>query len=192
MTIRVPADYPADKTESWPPTAGNITLIALYNSDYTSLVRLAALLVRDVASAELIVQDAFAALSRSRCRPDAESGRRFLHQAIVRRARSVVRRRAGAHRLAAGSTPSGCRRACAPGQLAIISALWTLPARQREVVILRHYAGLSERQVAAATQLGRGSVRRSLRRGVAALSPVLAAQRESSGAGSAAESERSS
>ncbi|HEY2549238.1 MAG TPA: sigma factor-like helix-turn-helix DNA-binding protein [Streptosporangiaceae bacterium] len=162
-------------------TAGNATLIALYNSDYTSLVRLAALLVRDVASAELIVQEAFTALCRSDQNRDAESVRRFLHQLIVRRSRSVVRRRAGAHRHTGTPSPSDARRACAPDQLAIISALWRLKARQREVVILRHYADLSDRQIAAATQLSRGSVRRSLRRGVAALGLVLAAEPESSG-----------
>lgn len=172
-------------------TAGNTTLIALYNSDYTSLVRLTALLVRDVASAELIVQEAFTALSRSGRNRDAESGRRFLHQVIVRRSRSVVRGRAGAHRQDGMSSPSGGRRACAPDQLAIISALWTLRARQREVVILRHYADLSDRQIAAAMQLSCRSVRRSLRRGVAALSPVLAAQPENVKSGCAEQPSRS-
>lgn len=91
----------------------------------------------------------------------------------MRRSRSVVRRRAGVHRHAAGPAPAAGRPACGGDQLAVISALWTLPARQREVVILSHYAGLADPEIASVTGLTRGAVRRYLRRGVAALSPVL-------------------
>lgn len=117
--------------------------------------------------------DAFVALSRWRRNPDAVAARRFLQQAVVRQSRSVVRRRAGVHRHAHGPAPSAGRPACAGDQLAVISALWTLPARQREVVILSHYAGLADREIAAVTGLTSGAVRRYLRRGVAELSLVL-------------------
>jgi RNA polymerase sigma factor (sigma-70 family) len=42
---------------------------------------------------------------------------------------------------------------------AVISALWTLPARQREVVVLRYFADLTETQVASATRISEAAVR---------------------------------
>ena len=47
----VPADWDADRA-----------VTALYSTHYRSLVRLAALLVRDVATAEEVVQDSFVAM----------------------------------------------------------------------------------------------------------------------------------
>lgn len=62
-------------------------------------------------------------------------------------------------------------------RLALAEALAILPKRQREVVVLRHLAGLSEAEVAAALQVSTGSVKTHLSRGVSALrdrlGPVL-------------------
>jgi len=44
-----------------------------------------------------------------------------------------------------------------------------LPRRQREVVVLRYLAGLSETQVAEMLDISRGTVKTHLRRGIAGL-----------------------
>jgi len=54
-------------------------------------------------------------------------------------------------------------------RLALVAALTRLPKRQREVVALRHLAGLSERECAATLDVSAGSVKTHLSRGLAAL-----------------------
>jgi len=54
-------------------------------------------------------------------------------------------------------------------RVTLIAALNTLPARQREVIVLRHLSGLSEDEVARALGIGPGTVKTHMRRGLAAL-----------------------
>ena len=73
----------------------------LYSLHYRPLVRLAALLVRDAATAEEVVQDAFVAVYGGWQRlGDAEKALAYLRQAVVNRSRSVLR-----HRTVAGDGP---------------------------------------------------------------------------------------
>ena len=73
----------------------------LYSAHYQALVRLATLLVRDAATAEEVVQDAFAAMRGGWQRMgDAEKALAYLRQAVVNRSRSVLR-----HRTASGDNP---------------------------------------------------------------------------------------
>jgi ATP-dependent Clp protease ATP-binding subunit ClpA len=63
---------------------------------YRSLVRLAALLVRDVATAEEVVQDSFIAMHTAwRRLPDNDKALSYLRQSVVNRSRSVLRHRGG-------------------------------------------------------------------------------------------------
>ena len=67
---------------------------ALYRTHYRSLVRLAALLVRDVATAEEIVQDSFVAMHTAwRRLQDNEKALSYLRQSVVNRSRSALQRR---------------------------------------------------------------------------------------------------
>jgi RNA polymerase sigma factor (sigma-70 family) len=54
-------------------------------------------------------------------------------------------------------------------RLALLEAMARLPKRQREVVALRHLAGLSEAETAAALRVSAGSVKTHLSRGLASL-----------------------
>ena len=45
------------------------------------------------------------------------------------------------------------------GDSGLVSAVWALPARQREVLVLRYFADLPENRVAAATGLSEDTVR---------------------------------
>src|SRR5690606_16201985 len=68
---------------------------ALYSAHYRSLVRLAVLLVRDVATAEEVVQDAFVAIHGAwRRLRDPDKALAYLRQSVVNRSRSVLRHRA--------------------------------------------------------------------------------------------------
>ena len=56
---------------------------------------------------------------------------------------------------------------------AVIAALHGLPARQREVVVLRYYADLSEAEIATAMGISRGAVKSHTARGMTALRAAL-------------------
>jgi RNA polymerase sigma factor (sigma-70 family) len=56
---------------------------------------------------------------------------------------------------------------------AVIAALRDLPERQREALVLRYYADLSEAEIAAAMKISRGAVKSHTSRGMAALRLAL-------------------
>lgn len=150
----------------------------LYHLHYTSLVRLAMLLVRDVATAEEVVQDSFIAMHDGwRRLRDADKALSYLRQSVVNRARSVLRHRVVVDKNApkpAPDMPSAEHAALAAlERSAVVSALRELPARQREVVVLRYYADLSESQIAHAMGISRGAVKSHTSRAMAALRSVL-------------------
>ena len=61
---------------------------------------------------------------------------------------------------------------------ALISALRTLPARQREVLVLRYYGDLSEAQIASAMGISRGAVKSHAARAMSSLRAVLSGMGE--------------
>jgi DNA-directed RNA polymerase specialized sigma24 family protein len=120
---------------------------ALYRLHYPALVRLAALLIPDLATAEDIVQDVFAAVhGRWRVQPDADAALAYLRWSVVQRSRTVP---------PPGQPAAGTGE---PGS-AVISALRALSPRQREVVVLRYFADLPEAEIAAATGMSMAAVR---------------------------------
>ncbi|MGV9951720.1 sigma-70 family RNA polymerase sigma factor [Streptomyces cellulosae] len=62
-------------------------------------------------------------------------------------------------------------------QRVLIDALQQLPARQREALVLRHWLGLKEAEIAAAMGISRGSVKTHTSRGIAALTQAMEARR---------------
>jgi RNA polymerase sigma-70 factor (sigma-E family) len=150
----------------------------LYGRHFSSLVRLATLLVRDNATAEEVVQDAFIAMHRGWYRlRDEENALAYLRQAVVNRARSVLRHRAIVERHIP-KPPPGIPSA-EDGAIsmfersAVIVALRDLPDRQREALILRYYGDLSEAEIAAAMGISRGAVKSHTARGMTALRAAL-------------------
>ena len=142
------------------------------------MVRLAVLLVRDVATAEEIVQDSFIAMHAAWSRPpDGEKALSYLRQSVVNRSRSVLRHRVVVDRNApkpSPDMPSAEQGAISlPERSAVIAALRTLPPRQHEALVLKYYADLSDAQIAAAMGISKGAVKSHTVRGVAALRVVL-------------------
>jgi DNA-directed RNA polymerase specialized sigma24 family protein len=135
----------------WPGPAAPVetadadrALTELYQLHYRPLVKMAALLVPDLATAEDIVQDAFAAVYSAwpgcRDRPDAGAALSLLLRLVVDRSRAV---------------PPGRR----PADSGLVSALWALPARQREILVLQYVGDLPENQVAAVAGISEAAVR---------------------------------
>lgn len=159
-------------------------LVELYRSDYTRLVRLATMLVDDRGTAEELVQDAFVAFARQQPqRPllDPNAAGAYLRTTVVNRARSQLRKRAVRRRHlrsveAPPSAPPADRDVLAnDANRRMLEALDELPARQRQVLILRYYAELSEREIADALGISAGSVKTHAHRGLAALETRLEA-----------------
>jgi RNA polymerase sigma-70 factor (sigma-E family) len=154
------------------------SLTLLYTAHYRGLVRLAAYLTGDPDSAEEVVQDAYVkVLGRWGGLRDVDKGAAYLRQAVVNLSRSrvrhrrVVERHDQAPREDAVSAESG-----ALSQLrrdAVVHALASLPRRQREALVLRYYADLSEAQTAHAMGISAGAVKSHTSRGMAALRTLL-------------------
>ena len=150
----------------------------LYAAQYRSLVRLAALLLRDTGAAEEVVQDSFIALHGAwRRLRDSDRALAYLRQSVVNRARSALRHRKVEERHAPAPMPDhasaehGALEALERQQ--VITALHELPGRQREVLVLRYYLDLSEAQIADALGISRGAVKSHASRGMAALRTSL-------------------
>lgn len=158
--------------------AADHAVTELYGLHYQSLVRLSALLVRDVTTAEEVVQDAFVAMHGGwRRLRDTDKALSYLRQSVVNRSRSVLRHRAVIDKYAPKPTPDApSAEQGAIAQLersAVIAALRNLPERQREALVLRYYADLSEAQIADAMGISRGAVKSHTARAMSALRMVL-------------------
>jgi RNA polymerase sigma-70 factor (sigma-E family) len=155
------------------------TLGDLYQAHRVQLIRLAALLVDDHTGAEDIVQEAFTGLHRnwSSLRDEA-AALGYLRTAVLNGSRSALRRR----RTARDYVPPHATNARSAESLAMLSAehqavvdaLGTLPPRQREVLVLRYYGGLSESEIAELTGISRGAVKSTASRGLDAVSRIMA------------------
>ena len=141
---------------------------ALYCAHYRSLVRIAALLLGNGEAAEEVAQDAFVAVACAwRQLRDGDEALRHLRRAVITRARSR-----------GAASPGLPGRPCdrpAPGltDAGLGAALLGLPARQREALVLRYYAGWPDPQIASAMGISRRTVDACIRRGMAALQARL-------------------
>lgn len=152
----------------------------LYRSEYGALVRLARLLVRDPATAEDLVQDAFVRLYKSWGRVrEPERAPAYLRSTVVNLARGRARTQAVfarvKERLVAPSESASAESGAVHRFLEdrVRDALAQLSVRQREVLVLRHYAGMSETEIADTVGCSVGTVRTHTKRGMAALEHLL-------------------
>jgi len=155
---------------------------ALYAAQWWPMLRLAQGLVDDVAAAEDVVQDAFAALYRRRTTlRESQAAVGYLRVSVVNAARSALRRRRTArnhlHALHEGHEPPADQAALLSAEhQQVRAALAELPDRQREVLSLRYLSDLSDPEIAEATGLSLGGVRSAASRGLAVLRSSLGGQ----------------
>jgi len=154
---------------------------ALYAAHRLGLVRLAILLVDDLASAEDVVQDAFAALAGQGRLRDPAAALGYLRTSVVNGSRSMLRRR----RTARGYTPPleaesdrpDARVVLSEEHREVLAGLRQLAPRQREVLVLRYWSELSEAEISAALGISRGAVKSTASRALDALEKILEGQR---------------
>ena len=158
--------------------SADAALTGLFAAHYTRLLRLAFVLTGDAEAAEDAVQDAFA---RTYCRwgrlRDPDLALAYLRTCVVNVTRSRFRRL----RVARRHVPEHVAYAASAEDLAmergdradVVAALRRLPARQREVLVLRYYGRLSEAAIAEMLGISAGSVKQHASRGIAALGRAL-------------------
>jgi RNA polymerase sigma-70 factor (sigma-E family) len=169
---RDPGSLPGAASSPLRPASSGEVLAGLFSQHYVALVRLTAVLLRDLTTAQEVVQDAFVAMHRRRLK-DPDKALAYLRRAVVNGSRSAPRQRAvqdGNPPQPLPGMPSAGQRAIARlATSAVAAALGALPRRQREAVVLRYYADLSETETAAAMGISEGAVKSHADRGMAAL-----------------------
>lgn len=152
----------------------------LYAASYRRLVGQLTAMVGDIGEAEDLVQEAFARAAGQWTRLERyDNPEAWLRTVAMNLARSRWRRgKRGAAvmlRLRASHTdeppPS-------PDHVAVVEALKTLPANQREALVLFHFADLPVEQIARELNVPTGTVKARLSRGRAALALELTDVRE--------------
>ena len=151
---------------------------ALFRDHHLELVRLALVMVGDLATAEDVVQDAFERLHRRWHRlRDPGRGLAYARSCVLNGCRTVHRRSAVARkhgpRLAGSSAPGPDTMTALADHGEMVMALRRLPRRQREVLVLRYYADLDVAEIAATLRISPGAVRSTASRGLAALGASL-------------------
>jgi RNA polymerase sigma factor (sigma-70 family) len=110
-------------------------------------------------------------------RRDGDEALAYLRRSVVNRSRSAPRHRIVTERNASPSGPGvpGAEPGALPSpeRAAVVGALRSLPARQREALVLRFYGDLPEEHVAAAMGVSKAAVRRHLAGATAALQTVV-------------------
>lgn len=150
----------------------------LFRAHQLELVRLAMFMVKDQATAEDVVQDAFEQLQRrwDRIRDEA-SALAYARMCVLNGCRTVHRHAAVARKHAArlaetgGAEPDTAQ--VSAEHEAMMAALRSLPRRQREVLVLRYYADLDVAGAAGILGISPSAVRSTAARGLAALARAL-------------------
>jgi RNA polymerase sigma-70 factor (sigma-E family) len=151
----------------------------LFRDHHLELVRLALVMVGDLATAEDVVQDAFERLHRGwRGLRQPSSGLAYVRSSVLNGCRSVHRRAAVARkhvpRLAEHPSVRGEDPALAADDRGdVAAALRLLPRRQREVLVLRYYLDLDVAEIADTLRITPSAVRATNTRGLAALACAL-------------------
>ena len=160
------------------PAPADAVVQELYAAHALTLIRLANLLVRDRAEAEDVVQDAFTALYRALPRlRDHDQLLPYVRTAVINGCRSALRGQRRAAQLATRDRPAQAPAAASAEasvllneeRRAVFAAMSRLPRRSREVLVLRYYLDLTDREIAQTLGVSRGTVSSTASRAVAAL-----------------------
>jgi RNA polymerase sigma-70 factor (sigma-E family) len=161
---------PADPAEA---------VTALYQEHALVLTRMAHIMLGSRPAAEDVVHDAFCGLYRRWGHLDSkDKALAYVRSSVLNGCRSVLR--SGKARVAGliEIQPPNALSAEAIALLSeerreVVEALWQLPDRQREVLVLRYYLDLSDEQIGRDLGMARSSVRSARRRALAKLERSL-------------------
>ncbi len=149
----------------------------LFREHHLELVRLALVMVGDLATAEDVVQDAFERLHRGWAGlRQPSSGLAYVRSSVLNGCRSVHRRAAVARKHVPQLAEPDARSvdtAATDDRGEMTAALRSLPRRQREVLVLRYYLDLDVAEIAGTLRISPSAVRSTNTRGLAALARAL-------------------
>lgn len=158
--------------------AADAAVAEMYAAHYQSLVGLAVLLVRDgtADTAQRVVQDSFVALHRNwralAARDDGDVVL-YLWQFVLNRSRAAGRPAAPPSAGRPAALPSAGAPAAGLASAEVLTAMHALPPRQREALVLQHYAGLSGAQTAQMLGISADAVQRQTSRAMLSLQGIL-------------------
>jgi RNA polymerase sigma-70 factor (sigma-E family) len=178
----VAREYAGDPVaESW---SADEAVTRLFATHYRPLVRLAALLLHDAGAAEEMAQDAYVALhAHWHALRDPTKAVAYLRQSVINRCRSALRHRGVVERFLLQSPKPQTAPSAESGALAsvvhaeVLAAVRSLPTRQREALVLRYYADLSESDTAETMGVSTGAVKSHTARALVSLRRALEASR---------------
>ena len=149
----------------------------MYAAYHAEALRLAYLLCGDRFRAEDAVAEAFVKVYRQMRRGGVEQPRAYLRRAVVNEINSRFRRLAIERREAVRRSGDARGLRGAAEDIAdtdqIFAALRHLPTRQRQVVVLRFYEDLLEKDIAEVMGISVGTVKSTLHRGLERLRELV-------------------
>jgi len=153
--------------------AADEAVTVLYRAHALRLTRLAYVMVGDRGLAEDIVQDAFAEVFARWSTIEPDRALHYLRRTVANGARSALRRRRTDRRRPYLPVPDVTAAddavLRAAGHQALLDAINALPDRQRQVLVLRYYTGLSIAETAAALGIRPSAVTTSAHRAMRTL-----------------------
>jgi RNA polymerase sigma-70 factor (sigma-E family) len=166
---------------SHPQRSAATVIDELYRAHGLGLVRFAVLLLGDQPAAEDAVQEAFLGLYRSWQRGrEPDDVLPYLRAAVLNAARTALRRRARQQVVLRAAAEPQLPMWSAEAEVmadedgrTVLAAVALLPRRQREVLALRYFLDLPEKEIAAMLGISRGTVASATSRGLAALARTL-------------------
>ncbi|MFF2025589.1 sigma-70 family RNA polymerase sigma factor [Streptomyces sp. NPDC058171] len=166
-----------------PDRERDVALAGLFGEHYTSMLRLATLLGAD--DPENIVAEAYYQLYRKwRRLRQTDRAEAYLRSVVCNLTRMRIRHLQTIRKHVEAPTPVREQVASAEhdaliqdDQRVLIAAVRELPTRQREALVLRHWMGLKESEIADAMGISAGSVKTHTARGIAALTKAMEARR---------------
>jgi RNA polymerase sigma factor (sigma-70 family) len=156
------------------------SLAGLLHRHRSALQGLAMTLLRDASAAQDAVSDAIEAILRRDPRlVDDAAALAYARAAVVNRARSMLRRQVTARRVlgrlvVGASAPAADERLLLADEHRRVLVLFdNLPSRQREVLTLRYFVGLTDPEIAQTLSLAPSTVRAAASRGLATLTRLI-------------------
>jgi RNA polymerase sigma factor (sigma-70 family) len=157
-----------------PPDPAAVVTV-LYQDNALKLTRMAHIVLGSRAAAEDVVHDAFCGLYRRWEQLESkDKALAYVRASVLNGCRTALR---GSAAQASGPTEAHTANVPSAEAMALMSeerrevvrALWQLPERQREVLVLRYYLDLPDDQIARDLGLATSSVRSARRRALASL-----------------------
>ena len=173
--------YPLPAAGAAQAASGRQAVTLLFRERHAELVRLAVLLLGSRPAAEDVAQDVFTRLCTRDYLTAGSSPLAYVRTAVVNGCRSAQRRsvitgRASERQSALVPAAQGSAEdevLLAEDRRQVIAALQSLPARRREVLVLRYWLGLTDPEIAEVLGISRGTVSSTAARALAALARNL-------------------